>query len=132
MTTTPQPVGWIIVNGNTDSLDWDTQLYPSREHAIQGLIGNFGGYCRDGEDTEDKRPWSDDYQILPVYRDAWRRPAAEHVEGEQAGPSDAEVEAAARAAREHWSMTACTGDDTVVWSSVSRAALVAARTAAEQ
>ena len=45
-------------------------------------------------------------------------------------PTDAEVEAAARAAREHWSMTACTGDDTVVWSSVSRAALVAARAVA--
>lgn len=133
MTTTPQPVGWIIVNGNTDALDWDAELHLTREHALQTLTGPYQGYCREGESAdEDRRPWTEDYKILPVYRDVWHQTAAEHVEGEQDGPTDVEVEAAARAARERWGQTACTGDDTVVWPSVARAALVAAREVSAQ
>ena len=38
----------------------------------------------------------------------------------------AAIEAGAREAKERWSMTACTGDDCVVWTGVSEAVITAA------
>ena len=77
-----------------------------------------------------------DHVVEALIKAGWRptveEPAAEDAEGEQDAPTDVEVEAAARAARERWGQTACTGDDTVVWPSVAHAALVAAREAAER
>ena len=37
----------------------------------------------------------------------------------------AAIEAGAREAKERWSMTACTGDDCVVWTGVSKAVIAA-------
>lgn len=74
-----------------------------------------------------------DLVVEALIKAGWRptveEPAAEHVEGEQAGPTDAEVRAAARALIDfdgsNWDSLGPAGRKT--YSNAARAALVAAR-----
>lgn len=62
-------VGWIIVNPNTDELDWDARLFQTKDAAIESLTGFHDPYVKTEEEAAndaEKCPWWEDYEILRV------------------------------------------------------------------
>lgn len=60
--------GYIIVNGNTEELDWDGELHPTVESAIESLTAQCTGYARTekGAADSDREVWWSNYNIHPV------------------------------------------------------------------
>ena len=59
-------VGFVIVDIKTRKLDWDGEMHPTREVAIESLTGHTW-WCRTPEEATDERTYYGDvYEILPV------------------------------------------------------------------
>lgn len=59
--------GFVIVDIKTRQLDWDGELHPTREAAIESLTGKYQWHCRTPEEaTEDRTYYGNYYEILPV------------------------------------------------------------------
>lgn len=70
--TTPtgiEIIGYVIVSNIDSWLDWDDELHPSIEAAIDSLTGTYSPLCRSEEDrTKTKKPWWEEYEIHPVLK----------------------------------------------------------------
>lgn len=66
---TPGLVGFVIVDIKTRKLDWDGELHPTREAAIESLTGPHQMWCSTPEESSEERTYYGDvYEILPVSR----------------------------------------------------------------
>lgn len=66
-----EPLGFIIVNKLTNQIDWDGEVHPTREKAIQSLCAGMYVQTTQEEHTDPgiRRHWERDYKIREV-RDA--------------------------------------------------------------
>ncbi|YCK81371.1 hypothetical protein M1D89_20225 [Arthrobacter sp. D3-18] len=60
-----ETVGYVIADKATGSMDWDGQVHPSVEAAINSMCGPYQSYSRETDDPE-RDHWSVTYNILPV------------------------------------------------------------------
>lgn len=63
----PRTLGFIVVDAETKQIDWDGDLHPSREAAIESMTGPRHMYCKSvDEENDDKTYWGRHYLIAPV------------------------------------------------------------------
>lgn len=61
------PVGFVIVDIKTRKLDWDGEMHPTREAAIDSLTAGRTWWCRAPEEATDERTYYGEvYEILAV------------------------------------------------------------------
>lgn len=64
--TKPRVIGYVVVDIKTRSLDWDGELHPTEEAAIESLTGHTW-WCKSLEEETDERTfYGTVYEILPV------------------------------------------------------------------
>jgi hypothetical protein len=60
-------IGYVVVDKETQKLDWDGEMHPLRVDAIESLTGPRQMWCKNLEDeTEDRTYWGKAYIICPV------------------------------------------------------------------
>lgn len=63
----PRTIGYIVVDNVTKALDWDGELHPTEEDAIESLTGPHQMWCKSiEEETEERTFWGTSYMICPV------------------------------------------------------------------
>jgi len=60
-----ETVGYVIADKATGSIDWDGEVHPTFEAAIDSMCGQHQSYSRE-KDNLDKDHWSVTYDILAV------------------------------------------------------------------
>lgn len=61
------PIGYIVIDTDTNEIDWDGKLHPTRDAAIESMTGPGMMWCNSAdEETEDKTYWGRAYIICPV------------------------------------------------------------------
>lgn len=62
-------IGYVIVDAETNAIDWDAELHPTRDAAIASLTGPRHMYCKSvDEETDEKTYWGRHYAICTVNR----------------------------------------------------------------
>ncbi|UKA69563.1 hypothetical protein [Arthrobacter sp. FW306-06-A] len=57
------PAGYVIADKKTGAIDWDGEVHPTVEAAIESMCGPFQSFSREKDDP-DKDYWGDVYDIL--------------------------------------------------------------------
>lgn len=69
-------IGYVIVNPNTEQLDWDGVIHETKLSAIESLTGPHDPfYDAVSEDHPNRTPWWETYAIHPVL-EAIERPGS--------------------------------------------------------
>jgi hypothetical protein len=63
----PRTIGYVVVDVVSKALDWDGEMHPSEEAAIESLTGPHQMWCKSAEEeTEDRTFWGSAYMICAV------------------------------------------------------------------
>lgn len=64
------PIGFVIVDRYTNKIDWDGELHPTVEAAIDSLTGPRQMWCKTPEEeNEDKTYWATAYMLCRVVKE---------------------------------------------------------------
>lgn len=59
----PRIIGYVVVGKQSNSMDWDDQLYATEEACIDSLCGPYQDFNRE---SGTKNYWGNEYKICPV------------------------------------------------------------------
>jgi len=63
-----EPIGYVVVDSQTNAIDWDGDMHPTREAAIDSLTGPHHMWCKSVEaEDDDHTYWGKAYTIGVVY-----------------------------------------------------------------